>query len=150
MTHTYSVFNEQYYFHFHKIYIQPIVYKWVVYYTYTISTKLCNCAILLPSSQQMPSKIVLVNVPVAIWSLCQNIKLGKVAIFWLGRYFKYILKCEVFCINYVFKLGMKKSRGVISSDNSLHNFFSQCYHTKCWFLSIVRDFYSKSIPSFFI
>lgn len=35
-------------------------------FTYTVSTNVCNCAIILPSSQQMPSKIVLVNVPVAI------------------------------------------------------------------------------------
>lgn len=41
-------------------------------FTYTISTIICNCAIILPSSQQMPSKIVLANVPVGIWSLLEH------------------------------------------------------------------------------
>lgn len=28
---SYSDFNEQYYFHSHKIYIQSIVYEWIIY-----------------------------------------------------------------------------------------------------------------------
>ena len=35
-------------------------------FTYTVSTNLCNYATILPSSQQMPSKMLLVNAPAAI------------------------------------------------------------------------------------